>query len=412
MAWKQLCLVLVAGLSLQSARAGDLKITIPKKSQLTPVQRLNREGVDALRKKQYEKARALFYKAYLYDPDDPFTLNNLGYIAELDGQVARAQQFYELASKEPTDAIIDKASIAEMKGHSFSDALAGLEDVPMQINRANVEAVRLVSQGRAPEADLLLQRTLKLGPHNVFTLNNMGVAKEMEGEFEEALQYYNSAAGEQSSDPVIVTLDKAWRGKPVAEMAADNAKKLQHRLEAEQTIEARVERLNLQGVSAINRNDWHAAREDFLKAYSMDPNDAFCLNNLGYVSEMEGDRETAQFYYEKAQKAQDAGARVGLATRHAAEGLPLFAVAQESDQKVEDKVEQAAAIRRQQGGPIELKTRDNRPVDEVPITPQTNNPPVNQVPRPPEGSITPINEVPRPAQSSGPAINEVPRPPQ
>ena len=114
--WKQLCLVLMAGLSLRSARAGDLKVTLSKKSELTPVQRLNREGVDALRKNQYQKARSLFYKAYLYDPDDPFTLNNLGYIAELDGQVARAQQFYQLASKEPTDAVIDKASITNMKG--------------------------------------------------------------------------------------------------------------------------------------------------------------------------------------------------------------------------------------------------------------------------------------------------------
>jgi hypothetical protein len=36
-----------------------------------------------VRKKQYEKAEAIFYKAYLYDPTDPFTLNNLGYISEL-----------------------------------------------------------------------------------------------------------------------------------------------------------------------------------------------------------------------------------------------------------------------------------------------------------------------------------------
>ena len=393
--WKQLCLVLVGGLSLQTARAGDLKITLPKKSELTPVQRLNREGVDALRKNQYEKARSLFYKAYLYDPDDPFTLNNLGYIAELDGQVGRAQQFYELASKEPTDAVIDKASIADMKGHSFNEALAGLQDVPMQINRANVQAIRLISEGRAPEADLLLQKTLKLSPHNVFTLNNMGVAKEMEGEFEEAIKYYNAAAAQNSSDPAIVTLNTAWRGKPVAEMAAANARKLQQRLESEQTIEARVQRLNLQGVSAINRNDWPAARADFMKAYSMDPNDAFCLNNLGYVSEMEGDRETAQFFYEKAQKAQGAVARVGLATRHAAEGMPLFAVAQDSDQKVEAKVEEAAAMRRRRGGPIQLKTRDNKPIDETPqAAPQS-----------------PTN-VPRPPQSTGPSINEIPRPPQ
>src|SRR5258708_7010248 len=86
------------------ANAGDLKITLPKRSQLTPVQRLNREGVEALRKHHYEKAESLFYKAYLFDPDYPFTLNNLGYISELQGQVERAQRFYALAGQQRPEA--------------------------------------------------------------------------------------------------------------------------------------------------------------------------------------------------------------------------------------------------------------------------------------------------------------------
>ena len=45
--------------------AGDVKIPLPKRSQLTPVQRLNREGVEAVNKHQYGKAKSLFYKAYL-----------------------------------------------------------------------------------------------------------------------------------------------------------------------------------------------------------------------------------------------------------------------------------------------------------------------------------------------------------
>ena len=53
------------------ARAGDLKITIPRRSILTPVQRLNREGVDAVRKHNLKKAEELFYKAYLLDPTIP-----------------------------------------------------------------------------------------------------------------------------------------------------------------------------------------------------------------------------------------------------------------------------------------------------------------------------------------------------
>src|SRR5581483_6067776 len=219
MGWKHLALLLTAGLFLQEASAKDLKITLPKKGELTPVQRLNREGVDALRKNQYEKARTLFYKAYLYDPDDPFTLNNLGYIAELDGEVGRAQEYYAMAAQEPTDAIIDKASMSEMKGQAFSKFVNNQDNVALQVNRSNVQAIRLLSESRAPEADILLQKTLKLDPNNVFTLNNLGVAKEMEGEFEDAIRYYSTAARENSTEPAVVTLSTAWRGKPIAQMA-------------------------------------------------------------------------------------------------------------------------------------------------------------------------------------------------
>jgi len=406
MGWKQLALLLLAGIFLQEASAKDLKITIPKRSELTPVQRLNREGVDALRKNQYEKARTLFYKAYLYDPDDPFTLNNLGYIAELDGEVGRAQEYYSLAAKEPTDAVIDKASMPEMKGQAFSKFVNNQDNVALQVNRNNVQAIRLLSESRAPEADVLLQKTLKLDPNNVFTLNNLGVAKEMEGEFEDAIRYYSTAAAQNSTDSAVVTMSTAWRGKPIAQMAAENAKKMRARLANEQTVEARVARLNLRGVSAINRNEWQTARQDFQQAYQLDPNNAFSLNNLGYLSEMEGDRETAQVFYEKAQRATGSNFRVGLATRHSAEGLPLTAVAQDSDQKVEAKVEQSAAIRRQQGGPIRLKTRDNKYVeDAAPITE------VPDVPRPPADSITPLNPVPRPPDDNT-TIETIPRPPQ
>ena len=84
-------IVLITGTGFYHAWGKDIRITIPKHSELTPVQRLNREGVDAVRRHQYEKAEAIFYKAYLYDAADPFTLNNLGYISELQGKLDRAQ---------------------------------------------------------------------------------------------------------------------------------------------------------------------------------------------------------------------------------------------------------------------------------------------------------------------------------
>ena len=182
-------IVLLAGMAVPS-QAGDLKITIPKRSKVTPVQQLNREGVEAVKKHNYDKAEQLFYKAYLFDPNDAFTLNNLGYISELQGQIDRAQQFYALAAEQSSDAVIDLASTRQVQGQPMKDALA-VSNEPLQINHANVEAVRLLGQGRAPEADLLLQQVLKSDPNNPFTLNNLGVAKEMEGEGEEALRYFD-----------------------------------------------------------------------------------------------------------------------------------------------------------------------------------------------------------------------------
>ena len=363
-------LALIGGWTL-SASAGDLKITLPKRSHMTPVQRLNREGVDAVRKHSYEKAETLFYKAYLLDPDDPFTLNNLGYVSELQGQVDRALRFYDLAGQQATDAVIARATSPRVEGRTMKDALA-VTDVPIQINHDNVEAVRLLSQGHGPEADLLLQKALKNDPQNIFTLNNMGVAKEMEGESQAALQYYDEAAASKSDAAAVVTLNHAWRGKPVAEMAAQNEKNLRARMETEQNPEIQVAQLNIRGVSALNRNDFAAADQDFRKAYALDPNNAFAVNNIGYLSEVNGDQETAQFFYERAETIGGPKTKVGLATRRSAEGLKLSQVSSDSDAKVEAKVQQERdALRRTQHEPILLRRRDNSIVQE-PATPPAN----------------------------------------
>jgi Flp pilus assembly protein TadD len=354
------------------AGAKDLKITIPRRSHFTVVQRLNRDGVEAIRKHNYEKAETFFYKAYLVDPDDPFTLNNLGYVSELQGQIERAQRFYALAGQQPTDAVIDLASSDPahakrkgegLRGRTFAEALA-ISDTPLQVNHDNVEAVRLLSQGRAPEADLLLQKALQKDSQNIFTLNNIGVAKEMEGESADALKFYEQAAAAHSSASAVVTLNRSWRGKPVTEMASQNARRLRNRLDNEQTDDVKLAELNLRGVSAVNRNDLEAAYQDFRNAYALDPNNAFALNNIGYLSEIQGDPETAQFFYDKAKVTYGANTQVGLATRRSAEGMRLFQVAEQSDAKVETKVAEERAALRNQHEPIVLRHRDDTPVDE------------------------------------------------
>jgi Flp pilus assembly protein TadD len=375
MSWKQWVAAAVVSVTFVwavPAQAGDLKITLPKRSHLTPVQRLNQDGVEAIRKHKHEKAETFFYKAYLLDPEDPFTLNNLGYISELKGQVDRALNFYSLAGQQATDAAIAKASSPRVEGRSLREALA-IPDMPLQINHDNVEAVRLLAQGRGPEADLLLLQALKADPNNIFTLNNMGVAKEMEGESQAALKYYDSAAASGSDAAAVVTLNRTWRGKRVSEMAAQNARNLRNRLETQMTLETRLAELNTRGVSAINRNELGVAEQDFRSAYALDPNNAFAANNIGYLSEIEGDRETAQYFYDKAQALGGANTPVGLATRSSAEGLPLSRVASDSDTKVEAKVQQERDIRRQHPEPILLYRRDNSVVQES-TTPPASTP--------------------------------------
>jgi Flp pilus assembly protein TadD len=354
--------LVAAGLGSQS-QAKDLRINIPKRSHLTPIQRLNREGVEAIRKHNYAKAERLFYKAYLFDPDDAFTLNNLGYVSELQGQLDRAQKFYALSAEQASEAVIDLASAKRVQGQPMKAAMA-ITDEPLQINHANVEAVRLLSQGRAPEADLLLEQTLKTDANNVFTLNNLGVAKEMEGEAQEALKFYDEAASKTSEARAVVTVDRTWRGKPVSEMAQQNAKFLRTRLAQMNDVNEQVAEMNLRGVSAVNRNDLRAANVNFRKAYALDPNNAFTLNNIGYVAELEGDRETAQFFYDHARQAGGANLTVGVATRRSDEGKKLFAVAADNDTKVEAKVTDDRNTLRRQREPVVLRRRDNSIVNE------------------------------------------------
>lgn len=399
--WMSLAVVFCCLAPLVSAK--DIKITLPKRTHATPVQRLNQEGVEAVRKHQYEKAGALFYKAYLYDPDDPFTLNNLGYIAEIEGQVDRAAQLYQLAAQQQTDAVIDSSSSAKLRGISFRDEVASIHDDAMRVSRANVAAVRLLSQGRGSEADAMLETALAVDPHNPFTLNNLGVAKELEGDLPAAVKYYQQAANTRASQPVVVTYNRGWRGKPVSDMAADNVERLSARIRTQSAAEQAAV-LNVQGVMAINRNDLGSADKAFRQAFTLNPASAFSINNIGYLSEMNGDEETAQFYYERAQQAMGAGAKIGLATDRAAEGKKLLDVSNNSEQKVNGKLSEQAALRRTQGGPVELKLRDNTPVVEP------SEPPVQNT-EPPSAAPSPSPNVPRPPASSTPSPTIVPRPP-
>ena len=404
-------------LSTASLSAGDLRIPLPKRSKYTPVQALNRDGVKAVEKHEYERAKKLFYKAYLIDPNDPFTLNNLGYMAELDGDSDRARRFYALSAEMGSDAIIDKANNDLMEGKPVSLVAGQIEDKGIKINRLNNQAISLLEKDRAPEADLVLQKALTVDPRNPFTLNNLGYAKEREGELQAAYQFYTAAADRDSKEKVEVAINKDWRGRAISDVARDNAHKLNRELRNVDNVQSRVALLNLRGVSALNRNDRRAGREFIQQAFKLSPDDAFTLNNMGYLAELDGDKETADFYYERAREANQKNSRIALATRKEVEGKKIGDVADSTDQLVESQMETAEALRRQQGGPVILLRRNNTAVVE-PAKPAYTPPPqrVSDAngdlilpPRAPESNAPlPVYKEPHPDQPNGGLMEPLP----
>ena len=343
----------------QITSPGTLRITIPKRSSPTLVQRLNREGVKAVEKHDYAAAAGFFYKAYLYDPADPFTLNNLGYISELQGDLEHAEKFYKLAAEQGCNATIDLSNVERLQGEPMQTALASIQDTPMRVNRINVDAVGLLKENRGAEAASLLQQAVSIDPHDPFTLNNLGAAEEATGDYRGALKYYTAAADLRSHDVIVVTQDPSFRGKPISETAEANAMRVEGQLQGTGSTEIESADLNRRGVMAENENDWPAARQYFMRAYTLDPRDAFSLNNRGYVAERDGDLESAEFFYQKALQAAGSNLRVGLATRHFEEGKPLFQVAGESSQNVDGALDIYSQQRRRETGPVELTPRDS-----------------------------------------------------
>ena len=413
---------LAAAMLGASSFGQTLKIPLPKRSKETPVQHLNREGVRQVQKHNIGKAKRLFYQAYLLDPDDPFTLNNLGYISELEGDADRALRYYELSSKNSSQATIERSSRPDLKGRPLQEAFAALQVPELKANKANVQAISLLNKGRVAEAEAVLTKALSQDPRNPFTLNNLGYVMEAEGDLQAASKYYSSAASMHSDEKILVAPNPQWRGKGISEIAARNARAVNETIAKGEDLAAQVARLNLRGVAALNHNDPKGARDFFQQAYKLDPKNAFSLNNIGYAAEMDGDRETAESYYEEARAAADANVPVTYASRRAAEGRKLSNVAQDNQTDVDAAIEAVRQQKQREGGPIQLKRRDNTPV----IEPEKQEPPLQGITSPslpppqlperhegptgPGGLLEPLPESQQPAPAQNPPATGTPQP--
>jgi Flp pilus assembly protein TadD len=362
----RLCAIatLLAMQLLAAARPGfasNLQIPIPQRGVSTPSQKLNREGVAELKRGHQKKAKQLFYRAYLLDPQDPFTLNNLGYVAELEGDADRALRYYALAAREHTDAVIDRSNEAALKGKPLNEVFRQVQNSDQELSRLNERAIVLLRDGHVFEAKNLLQSALPRHPDDPFLLNNLGYAMETVGDVEGALRCYSEAASLHSTKRVVVTPRVKWRGRPVSEVARENAVAMSEQIARGEGVDATTARLNLRGVAALNDNNPSVAKGFFLQAYQQDARNAFTLNNLGYIAELAGDRESAEMYYEAARAGRDANAKVSYSTRRDAEGQKIDKLADDNQLDVEATLKAVQEMKRREQRPIELKRRDAVP---------------------------------------------------
>jgi tetratricopeptide (TPR) repeat protein len=267
-------------------------------------------------------------------------------------------RYYALAAKDHTDAVIDESSEAALKGKSLDDVFRHVQDSDRETSKISEQAVVLLQEGRLFEARNLLRSYLPRHPQDPFLLNNLGYAMESLGDLEGALRYYSAAASVRSTKPIVVTPRLKWRGRPISEVAAANAAAINQQISRGEDVAAVTARLNLRGVAALNDNDPMAARKFFLQAYQQDAQNAFTLNNLGYVAELEGDWESAQSLYEAARGGREANARVTYSTRRDAEGERLNSLADDNQLDVESALKAMQETRRRANKPIELLRRD------------------------------------------------------
>jgi hypothetical protein len=282
----------------------------------------------------------------------------------------------------------------------------------------------LLEKGRLFEAERVLKDALQSQPKNPFLLDSLGFVMESEGDLQAALQYYTEAADLHSEEHVLLTPQKRWRGKTISEIAAHNAEEVRQSMAKGEDTVTQVARLNLRGVAALNHNDAADARKFFAQAYQIDPQNAFTLNNLGYIDELNGDRETAEMYYEAARVARQANERVTYATRPDAEGRKVGPLAETNQDAVEVTLKAIQQRKRQTRRPIQLVVRStgvqpsaNEPKQQPPLGVPT--PPLPP-PRLPERETapqdkqpsTPSNEPPAPNPQPHPSAGQSPVPPQ
>jgi len=151
-------------------------------------------------------------------------------------------------------------------------------------------------------------------PVRAFELNEQGTELAKQAKYNEAVAAFEQAIAIKP-DYYLATLNlalaldfRSWKGDD--QRAEEQFRKALQI--AEKTNSRDIALYNTFGWFLHLRNRLPEAKQYYLKALELDPNNSRVLNNLGSVHQWMGDLKTAKMYYERAVKAGSTKARENL----------------------------------------------------------------------------------------------------
>jgi tetratricopeptide (TPR) repeat protein len=88
---------------------------------MSETQSLVRRGVRAFIDGDIDKFKEYTRQAYEKSPDDPFVLNNMGYIHEMEGDKEKAFEFFKKAVEKSNNRTVDLSQFKDQEGRSIND---------------------------------------------------------------------------------------------------------------------------------------------------------------------------------------------------------------------------------------------------------------------------------------------------
>lgn len=244
--------------------ANNLAVRNPKDIQLHLTL-----GVILASAKQYKSAQVEFEKANALQPENPDILFNLGQAYLRAGDLSKA----ELAIKRAQTLKPDSPEILALLAEVYA------------------------AQSRSVDALELLARAHKLAPENTSIIFSLARASMAQNYFEDAIPLLESGIKLAPNRPDLqAALGESYFMSGRTEKAIDEFK---HLVE----IDPSARSYAFLGLSYRHLGRFDEARTYFEQGLKLDPRNASCLFNMGYIEGRQGNQAKAEDYFQQTLKA-------------------------------------------------------------------------------------------------------------